>query len=462
MNHFVELLVEALELIVAVRDLALQVRDLAKLLAARLVQLLVEDIGEQLIGCEIRDPDLLGVDALLDNRELRGLAPFHVDLEAVGVGGFFGCLHVDQFVVGACRMLDNHGLRFRVYVANREGLRLLQRSAKRQDAPAVVELSQQLVRAVKCRRDARSQVDGVADQTLVTRLDRFHQRFSGIRAGVVDRNRAPVHRRAAGVVQLRRVERVLRAVGVVVDQKPPGLDTFAQERQHGGLALANRYRLFNLVLEQFAKFRSHRGRRDRRRHFIAYEPAPCHRRTRGLSDALTVRTVTHHEAQPCGFREFLLRSPAQGQGHGLIRGETVVPPFLAGRLGKLRFFAFNDSAVYGRPPSAVLGELHHRTAQIARLVKLADERYGQPRNQRHTYVGPVLARGVVDNSPAFEQRFIAAEDQPIAALPNRSRDNVANSDLTLTATGLNRHSALVQAAGPREDLQVIPELRLQL
>ena len=65
---------------------------------------------------------------------------------------------------------------------------------------------------IELRGDARAQIDAVADQPLVAGLERFHQRFAGVGAGVVDRDGAAIQRLAGGVGDLGRVQRMRRGL----------------------------------------------------------------------------------------------------------------------------------------------------------------------------------------------------------------------------------------------------------
>ena len=83
-----------------------------------------------------------------------------------------------------------------------------------------------------------------------------------------------------------------------------------------------------------------------------------------------------------------------------------------------------------RPPPAaqrrILRQFRRRPLHVPRLIQLADERNRPARDQRQPHIGPVLARRVVDDRPAFERRLAAlAEDQPVARFPDRRGNHVA-------------------------------------
>ena len=120
--------------------------------------------------------------------------------------------------------------------------------------------------------------------------------------------------------------------------------------------------------------------------------------------------------------------------------------------------------MYGRSHGLVFGQLRGLARDVFRLIQLADEGNGFAGYQRELHIGPVVAGGVVDNGPAFQQGLIAgAEQQAVARFPCGHGNNVAGAHLAgFGIGGIDIDALLVLRAGTGDGSEVIAELELQL
>src|ERR1700676_2435259 len=96
-------------------------------------------------------------------------------------------------------MLDDKRLRFLINVANFEGLGLLLSHASSQGAAIDMNLAHQIAGGIKFGGNTSAEIDGVANETLVTGLESRHQCFAGVTCGIEDSDGAAVQRLAGGV-----------------------------------------------------------------------------------------------------------------------------------------------------------------------------------------------------------------------------------------------------------------------
>src|SRR5205823_2641494 len=89
---------------------------------------------------------------------------------------------------------------------------------------------------------------------------------------------------------------------------------------------------------------------------------------------------------------------------------------------------------------------------------------GPARDQRHADVLPVLVAGVLDQGPALQQwgavlAVLAAEHEPIARLPQRVLDDVADLDVALAvALEIEADDLLLAIVRGGEDFQGAAQL----
>src|ERR1017187_8648054 len=124
-------------------------------------------------------------------------------------------------------MLQNQGLGFLIHIADGVRAGLFHGGFGGDDAAGGVDFADHGVLGIEGVGDARAQVDGVADESLIAGLERLHERFAAVGAAVVNGDGAAIERLAAGVGQLGGVGGMLRAV-IGVDQQLAALDGLLQ------------------------------------------------------------------------------------------------------------------------------------------------------------------------------------------------------------------------------------------
>ena len=124
---------------------------------------------------------------------------------------------------------------------------------------------------------------------------------------------------------------------------------------------------------------------------------------------------------------------------------------------------FGQRARIGRRPQR--GEqfrLDQRPIDEERVVQVHPERDRPAADQGHLDAGPVFVGRVLDDRPALQVRlFLLVEHQPIAGLPDRAFDDVADLDLALAfAREVQADGLLLRVVGQRQRFQGAAELVL--
>ena len=120
------------------------------------------------------------------------------------------------------------------------------------------------------------------------------------------------------------------------------------------------------------------------------------------------------------------------------------------------------AAVGDRPQRREEFRFHGRTVDIERIVEVHLEADRPAADQRHLHSRPVLIRRILDQRPPLQERLVLVrQDQPVARLPDRSFDHVADLDLPLAVAGkVQRHRLLQTVVRQSQHIQRTAELGL--